>query len=268
MLQSMLTAERRNEIQAKARAAIGKVTLRRDPWWAYPFSMAAFLVVMIGYLTWAGLQTTNYYVEPYLSPLYSPCLAANCKHVTFAAFGPWFMLSPFIIVGWLPISFRVTCYYYRKAYYRSLFLLPPACAVVEPRRKYFGETRFPYVIVQNLHRYFLYLMVVNMVFLTWDTIKTFFFPDGFGIGVGSLMFVVMIATMSLYMLSCHSCRHAVGGGVDVFSQAPVRYRLWKLVSRLNKQHGIYALASLLWIAVTDGYVRLVAMGVITDFRIL
>jgi hypothetical protein len=82
------------------------------------------------------------------------------------------------------------------------------------------------------------------------------------------VFVVMIATMGLYVFSCHSCRHAVGGHVDTFSRAPVRYRVWKLVSRLNERHGIFALASLFWIPVTDLYVRLVAAGVITDIRLL
>jgi hypothetical protein len=264
----VLTEQQRSAVQTKARAAIDKATLRKDPWWTYPSTVGILLIVLIGYLTVAGFQTTNYFVEPYLSPLYSPCLAANCEHITFALLGPWFMISPFIIVGWLPISFRVTCYYYRKAYYRSFFLSPPACAVREPARKYSGETRFPHVIVQNLHRYFFYLMIVNMVFLTWDTIKTFFFPDGPGVGVGSLVFVVMIASMGMYMLSCHSCRHAIGGHVDTFSRAPIRYRLWKTVSRLNENHGTWALFSLLWIAVTDVYVRLVAAGVIRDLRIL
>jgi hypothetical protein len=78
----------------------------------------------------------------------------------------------------------------------------------------------------------------------------------------------MILTMGLYMLSCHSCRHAVGGNLDSFSKAPARYRAWKFVSRLNERHGPYALASLLWIPITDIYVRLVANGTITDLRIL
>lgn len=263
----MLTADDRSRLQSKARAAIDEATLRKDPWWAYPLSVSGLLIVMIGYLTIAGLQTTNYFAEPYLSPLYSPCLAVNCEHVTFAIFGPWFTLSPFILVGWLPISFRVTCYYYRKAYYRSFFLSPPACAVREPARRYRGEMRFPHVLVQNLHRYFFYLMLVNMVFLTWDTAKTFFFADGLGVGVGTLVFVVMIVTMGLYVASCHSCRHAVGGHVDQFSRAPIRHRMWRAVSRLNKSHGTWALGSLVWIAVTDIYVRLVATGVITDYRL-
>jgi hypothetical protein len=262
----VLTESRRSEVQSKARAAIGKVTLREDPWWALPLGIAAFLVLTLVYSTWAGLQTSNYYAEPYLSPLFSPCLAANCEHVTIRLLGSWWFLSPFLLVGWLPIGFRATCYYYRKAYYRSFWLSPPACAVAEPHRRYTGETRFP-LLVQNLHRYFFYLMIANMAFLFWDTGKSFFFQDGFGVGVGTLVMVVMIVTMSLYMLSCHSCRHAVGGHLDVFSRSPTRYRLWKFVNVLNERHGTYALISLFWIPVTDLYIRLVASGVITDLRL-
>jgi hypothetical protein len=264
----VLTESDRNRIQTKARAAIDKATLRTDPWWAYPASVATFLTVALVYSTWAGLQTSGYYAEPYLSPLFSPCLAANCEHVTFRLIGSWWTITPFLLVGWLPILFRLTCYYYRKAYYRSLFFSPAACAVQEPPIALgkHGETRGPFLL-QNLHRYFFYLMIVNMVFLTWDTGKAFVFEDGFGVGVGSLVFVVMIVTMGLYMLSCHSCRHAVGGNLDVFSKAPMRHKAWKFVSRLNKNHGPFALVSLLWIPVTDIYVRLVANGTITDYRL-
>jgi hypothetical protein len=263
----VLTADRRNEVQTKARAAIKQATLRTDPWWAFPAWIAIFLTSMIGYSTWAGLQTHGYYHEPYISPIFSPCLAANCARASVRVFGAWWIVSPAIAVIWLPISFRITCYYYRKVYYRALFFKPPACAVAEPYRKYSGETKFPYVTVQNLHRYFFYLMIGNLVFLLWDTISAFHFPNGWGIGVGSLLFVVMITAMSLYMLSCHSCRHAVGGNIDVFSRAPNRYKAWKLVSRLNERHGIYALFSMFMIPATDLYVRLLAHGVIRDLRI-
>ncbi len=261
----MLTESRRSEVQAKARAAIDKVTLRNDPWWAYPVSILGFLGVTMVYSTWAGLQTSGYYAEPYISPIFSPCLAINCEHTTFRLIGEWWFLSPALLVMWLPILFRFTCYYYRKAYYRAAFFSPPACAVSEPMPRYNGETKL--LIFQNLHRYFFYLMILNMVFLGWDTVKAFMFPEGFGIGVGSLVFVVMLATMALYMLSCHSCRHAVGGHLDLFSRSPIRYRMWTLVSRLNKRHGQFALASLFWIPITDLYVRLVASGTITDYRI-
>jgi hypothetical protein len=270
MLPGVLTAGDRSRIQTKARAAIEQATLRRDPWWAYPMSVGIFLTVAIGYSTWAGLQTSGYYVEPYISPLFSPCLAANCEHITFRLVGSWFFLSPFLLVGWLPILFRMTCYYYRKAYYRSLFFSPPACAVNEPvpgTPLKHGESKFPFTLM-NLHRYFFYLMILNMVFLFYDTVRAFMFEDGFHINVGSLVFVVMIVTMSLYMLSCHTCRHVVGGNLKAFSRAPSRFRAWKFVTRLNLNHGPYALASLIWIPITDIYVRLVANGTISDLRIL
>jgi hypothetical protein len=262
----MLTDPQRSEIRSRARAAIDAATLRRDPWWGFPLGVGLFLTVMLVYSTWAGLQTSGYFVEPYLSPIFSPCLAANCEHATFRLIGSWWIVSPALLVMGLPIGFRITCYYYRKAYYRSFWFSPPACAVAEPHRKYTGETRFP-LLFQNIHRYFWYLMLVNMVFLSWDTVKAFFFPDGFGVGVGSLVFLVMIATMWLYMLSCHTCRHVIGGSIDQFSKAPLRHRAWTFVSRLNEHHGLYALASLMWIPVTDLYVRLVAHGVIRDLRI-
>jgi hypothetical protein len=262
----VLTADDRARVQARARAAIDQATLRTDAWWLYPVAIMAFLGVTLLYSTWAGLQTTGYFAEPYVSPIFSPCLAVNCEHATFRLIGEWWFLSPALLVMWLPILFRMTCYYYRKAYYRiPPFAQPPACAVREPWPKYRGETKL--LIFQNFHRYFFYLMIANMVFLTWDTVKAFLFEDGFHINVGSLVFLVMIVTMSLYMLSCHSCRHAIGGHVDSFSGAPLRYRAWKFVTRLNKRHGTYALASLFWIPVTDIYVRLLAHNVITDYRL-
>ncbi len=269
----MLTEDRRSEIQTRARAAIAGRTLRQDAWWGYPLWIAFFLTVTIAYSTWAGvLGTHGYYAEPYISPIFSPCLATSCAESTIRVFGDWFPLSPALLVMWLPIFFRLTCYYYRKAYYRAFGFLPipnfgpPACAVKEPMPRYTGETRFPF-LVQNLHRYFFYLMIGNMVFLTWDTVKAFHFEDGWHVNTGSLVFLVMITTMSLYMLSCHSCRHLVGGRRDLFSRSPGQYRFWRGVSRLNLNHGIFALLSLFWIPITDLFVRLVAAGVIHDIRL-
>ena len=116
-------------------------------------------MVFIGfvlYSTWAAFINANYYFAPYLSPFYSPCLATSCgDHANWAIVGSWWPLSPAILVLVFPLGFRLTCYYYRKAYYRSFWLSPPACAVAEPHARYTGETRFP-LILQNIHRYFLY----------------------------------------------------------------------------------------------------------------
>jgi len=38
------------------------------------------------------------------------------------------LLSPAFLILIGPLSFRLTCYYYRKAYYRSFWLAPVACA--------------------------------------------------------------------------------------------------------------------------------------------
>ena len=51
-------------------------------------------------------------------------------------FGEWPALIPFAALT-LPflLLFRLTCYYYRKAYYRSFWISPPACAVPEAHRE-------------------------------------------------------------------------------------------------------------------------------------
>ena len=66
----------------------------------------------------------------------------------------------------------MTCYYYRKAYYRAFWFSPPACAVPEPHKSYSGETRFP-LIIQNVHRWFWYAAVVVGVILTYDVVLAF-----------------------------------------------------------------------------------------------
>lgn len=240
---------------------------RQDAWWVEPLQIAVVLTAFGAYSLWAALQNANYYAEPYLSPFYSPCLAVNCAHVTIPIVGSWWNLSPAFLILWAPLGFRATCYYYRKAYYRSFFWAPPACAVPDARRGYAGESRFP-LILQNLHRYFFWLALVVLAFLWWDTILAFRFPDGFGVGVGTLVLLGNVALLSLYTFSCHSCRHLAGGGLDVFSRAPFRYRLWRFFSRLNARHGTYAWFSLIGVAVADLYVRLVASGTITDLRLI
>jgi hypothetical protein len=242
-------------------------TLRRDAWWLEPLLVIATLGSFAVYATWAALQNAHYYADPYLSPFYSPCIAANCAHVSLPLIGSWWNLSPAILILWAPGGFRLTCYYYRKAYYRSFFGLPPGCGVRDLARSYFGEMRFPFTL-QRYHRYFFWLSIPILVFLWWDAIMAFRFPSGFGIGVGTLVLLINAALLSLYSLSCHSCRHFCGGHLDTLSQAPARYRAWKIVTRLNEKHMLYAWISLVWVAFTDFYVRMLSMGVIQDLRIL
>jgi hypothetical protein len=247
--------------------------IRRDAWWIEPTLVVVVLGSFILYSTWAALQNAHYYAAPYLSPFYSPCLSTDCQHVTIPLFGRMpvlpivGVLSPAFLILWAPGVFRLTCYYYRKAYYRSFWGAPPACAIPDARRRYTGETRFP-LIFQNLHRYLFYVAVLFVVVLAWDALLAFRFPDGFGIGVGTVVMWVNVVLLAGYTFSCHSCRHVCGGVVDVFSKAPTRYTLWRFVSRLNERHPTFAWLSLFSVGLTDLYIRLVAMGVIRDFRIL
>ncbi|MGB8649381.1 MAG: hypothetical protein WCD35_01835 [Mycobacteriales bacterium] len=255
---------------APGRARIAARTLRTDRWWVQPLVTVAVLVAFIIYSTIRAFMGSDYFHDPYISPFYSPCLADACgdaPHLSIFPTNAFFTPAIFILV--FPLGFRLTCYYYRKAYYRSFWLSPPACAVAEPHTKYTGETRFP-LIGNNIHRYFFYAGVVFNVILTYDAIIAFRFPkDGghaFGIGLGSIVLVVNAVLLWLYSLSCHSCRHIFGGRLTHFSKHPLRYRFWTFVSKLNHHHMKFAWVSLFGVALTDLYVYLVASGAFSDPR--
>jgi hypothetical protein len=268
------TAERPGPV--KARAEITTRTLRPDKWWKEPAVTATVLIAFIAYSTWAAFKNADYFIRPYLSPFYSPCIASICGHARAGAttvhppmvglFGPWWAISPAIIVLIVPLGFRFTCYYYRKAYYRSIWQSPTACAVREPHKSYRGESKFP-LIVQNVHRWFFYLGLLLNGILTWDAIEAFHFPKGWGhAGFGTLMLVVNATLLWTYSLSCHSCRHIIGGRLRHFSRHPLRFKLWGVVSKMNARHMELAWVSLIFVALTDLYVRLVASGWVTDPR--
>ncbi len=228
-------------------------------WWVAPLAVCAGLGTFGLYSTWAALQGSHYTFGPYLSPFYSPELAFR-----------WWHFSPAILILWAPLGFRATCYYYRKAYYRAFFWDPPACAVSDGRSHgYSGETKFPFVL-QNLHRYFLYVALVFIFFLWSDAVRGFWFNGHFGIGVGSLILVANSFLLTGYTLSCHAFRHLVGGKLDCFScvtMAPQRRALYNGVSCINHYHHLWAWASLCVVGFSDFYIRMCSMGVWADFRI-
>ena len=270
--------DQRGHVLGEARPPIAAATLRTDTWWALPVTVVIVLGSFLVYSTWAGLQNAYYFADPYLSPFYSPCISVSCLHSTFGYGLPDYqfpiigVLSPaFLILGG-PGLFRLTCYYYRKAYYRSFWVAPAACAVRDVKKGYTGETRFP-LILQNVHRYTWYVAVFFIVMLTWDALLAFRFPTPtghteFGIGVGTLVMWINVILLAGYTFSCHSCRHVCGGHVDVFSKTPARYRMWHVVTKLNERHPMFAWLSLFSVGLTDLYIRLVAMGIIHDLRIL
>ena len=141
-------------------------TARRDRWWVAPVLTGSGLTAFGIYSIVVAAMGSDYLYTGggarYLSPFYSPDLKSWGLHISFT--------YAFFVI-WVPLGFRLSCYYYRKAYYRAFFLAPPACAVaVAHRRRYRGETRFPFVLL-NIHRFFFYLATIVLVFLCYDTVR-------------------------------------------------------------------------------------------------
>src|SRR5437879_5394743 len=109
-------------VHGPTRAAIGVRTLREDRWWLAPLTTFVVFSAFIVYATWRAFANSHYYVGDYLSPFYSPCLTNKCGAA--ADFGtPFggFPLSAALIILIFPLGFRMSCYYYRKSYYRAFW---------------------------------------------------------------------------------------------------------------------------------------------------
>ena len=220
--------------------------------------LSAFVV----YATARAIMNRDYQIGELISPFYSP----NLGHWTVLP--QW--LSPAVLILWAPGGFRLTCYYYRKAYYRSFTLHPPGCAVAEGMRgDYRGENGFP-LILQNLHRYLLYFALIVLGFLWYDVWRALWPGGQFGVTVGTLVLALNSALLTGYTFSCHSLRHLVGGQVDCFSANAVcraRYRAWGPLSWMNEHHMFWAWTSLVCVMFADFYVWMVARGTIVNWRI-
>jgi hypothetical protein len=280
-------------------------TERRDTWWLGPLLVLLGLSAFLIYGTWAAWQgdyfeiradkehfaaATNRATHPYLSPFFSPLLYDPIsEHAWFKAdwrpswMPSWFPFSAGFLILAFPGFFRLTCYYYRKAYYRAFWADPPACAVGEPRKTYWGENHWP-LLLQNCHRYFLYAALIFILILGWDALLAFRWPTNrqglllpngehtFGMGLGTLLMVVNVLLITGFTFGCNSLRHLVGGRLDCFScphnvgQVRTRYKLWRGVTWFNNHHMEWAWVSLISVGFVDLYIRLCAAGVWSDVR--
>jgi hypothetical protein len=261
-------------------------TFRTDNWWLEPMLVMLGFLAFIAYSTWAAWQGSYYWWSGavsadgfggYLSPFYSPPLfikevpgSAPLSHAWFGAWPAWLNLGPLpASPAWLilifPLSFRFTCYYYRKAYYRAFAGTPPACAVgAIPQKPYKGEAGL--MVFQNIHRYAMYFAVIIIFLLTYDAIMAFFNNGRFGVGVGSIVLLINPILLGAYTFGCHSFRHLIGGRHDCFSCHKTSHGAWKKVSVLNGKHMMFAWYSLVWVGFSDFYVRMVSMGLWTDYN--
>jgi hypothetical protein len=252
------------------RATIGARTLRTDKWWRSPLTTVVLLTAWVAYAVVRAFMQKWYFVSDYhyLTPFYSPCVSTGCdpEAAEFGRFLPDWPILPYAALS-LPFLglFRLTCYYYRKAYYRSFWGSPPACGVPDLHGSYQGESRFP-GILQNSHRYFFYAAVILSAINTYDAIRAFHSPGGFGFGLGNLILLANVVLLWAYTVSCHSCRHIMGGRLRHFSKHPLRYRAWGFISKLNGKHMQLAWTTLGTLVVTDFYVMAVSAGWISDLR--
>src|SRR5882757_9637878 len=249
-------------------------TSRADHWWVQPVAVFLGLSAFIVYSTWAALQGQHFRFGPYLSPFYSPELFGPAHEGWFGPSPSWMpvWVTGAMLILWAPGGFRMTCYYYRGAYYKAFWADPPACTVGEPRKTYLGERSFP-LIMQNVHRYFLYLALIFIVILSIDVWKALWFIDSagrtsLGVGLGTIVLALNVVLLGGYTFGCHSLRHLIGGFRDQLSRAPAGYQAYRCVSCFNRRHMLWAWMSLFWVGFSDLYVRLCSMGIWHDFRIV
>jgi hypothetical protein len=258
-------------------------TRRRDAWWVAPLAVLLGLAAFVVYSTWAAFQNAHYTYGPYLSPFYAPVLfaspgdAAGLEHAWFGVKPAWIPaflpFSPALLILPFPGLFRFTCYYYRGAYYKSFWADPVSCAVGEPRKSYWGENWGP-LLLQNAHRYFMWIAVIFLFLLSYDVYLATRFPvpgggTEFGIGVGTIVLAVNVVLLSCYTLGCHVMRHIVGGKHDeVTKKGHACEMAYSCSSALNYKHQLFAWMSLFSVGFADLYVRLCSMGIFQDMRIL
>ena len=240
-------------------------TLRVDRWIIRPALIAGGLGLFILYATWSSVFGIPYFgfdyaAQGYHSPFFGIDLGGALNLPV------WF--SAAILVLWIQVLFRATCYYFRGAYYKAFFLDPPACAVGEPsvHRRFAMENKLPFILM-NAHRFALYLAFIPMVVLWWDLIVSMTHDGQFRLGLGVFLIALDAILVTLYVGSCHSFRHLVGGSMDCFScdaYSRTRHGIWKWVSRINVHHGKYAWLSLVSIVAVDLYVRALALDIINE----
>ena len=269
--------------------------LRDDRWWISPLLVLLGLLSFIIYSTWAAWQGEYFWWSAgkegfggYLSPFYSPTVFIDSTklgippidHALLGLWPKWLSWLPGQSPAWLilifPLSFRFTCYYYRKAYYRAFAWSPPACSIQPVKgipskitgKQYKGETGL--LIFQNIHRYAMYFAIIFIFILSYDAYISFFNNGNFGVGVGSIILLINPILLGCYVFGCHSLRHLVGGNFDCYScslyRDQVSHNSWKIVTILNRRHELFAWLSLIWVGFADVYVRLVSMGIINDLN--
>ncbi len=237
-------------------------TYRTDLWWLQSAALIVTLVAFVAYATWRVFENAHFLAENggahYISPFGSPDLTFLFP-VAWTAAVPLLAYPAFLVLP-IPAGFRFTCYWYRRAYYRAFVARPAACATEAWKGPgYKGERGI--MILNNLHRYFLYLAIAKMLIDSYHVVTAVFTGHGFYFGLGVVILAIDIVLLWFYVLGCHALRHLVGGRLDCYSCDAVshaQYSVWKGFSVLNRKHGLWAMASLFSVGLSDFYIRYLA----------
>src|SRR6202040_2768782 len=113
-----------NGTEALPRRSFGETT-RADVWWLQPLLVFLGFSTFIVYSTWAAFQGAHYFSGNYISPFYSPAVFGASPHSWFGSKpNSWpgcLIFSPALLILWAPGGFRLTCNYYRGAYYKAFW---------------------------------------------------------------------------------------------------------------------------------------------------
>lgn len=219
-----------------------------EPSWR-AWSFILLLVVSVGTFIEFPVKPFDGYTDPFYSPTV--------------------LVLPFVGL------FRLTCYAYRKDYYRHIFSHPLSCLTParnesKHRNGYSGEETALFKF-NNLHRYFLYIGIAILPFFYYDFVRSLFIGGDFTVRLGSIILLVNAILVSLWTFSCHAFRHLTGGNVDCYSctSAPKFRKGWfDRQSLLNGHHEAFAFISLAFIVGVDLYMRALSAGWPVDFTFL
>ena len=96
------TRKAKTGVFSAGRALIAERTLRTDKWWLQPLLIVGALVAFIIYATFRAFEGKHYFVEPLVSPFYSPCLSTVCVDGSSLLGTPIGKIVIFGMVTWFP----------------------------------------------------------------------------------------------------------------------------------------------------------------------
>lgn len=217
--------------------------------WEANWRLWGFLLILILSVVALYLYRITTTVFGYTDPFYSPTLA----------------VIPLIAV------FRLSCYAYRKDYYRHVFKHPLGCQssdrLDEEKRTYKGETGF--FSLNNFHRYFLYIAIAILPFFYYDIYISMVYYSGYvTLRLGTVILIINALLLTTWTFSCHAFRHITGGYIDCYACKTGGRGIKKFYngqSYLNLHHEQLAFVSLLFVVAVDLYIRGLMYGLPIDF---